>query len=119
MPAAHQQVQSNRVKRCPITIPANAGVAATLESLCRAATYTGGKKVLNDADVANIIGGAIKVLPSAIIVGDNATDLPETVAANTVYTEPAVNFLKNTFAKAAAGAAISAVVSVYLAADEI
>lgn len=119
MPAATQQVQGNRVKRCPITIPANAGTAVTLESLCLAATYTGGERVLTPRDVHNIVGGAVKSLPAAIIAGDNATDLPETVLAGTVYSEPAVNFLKATFVKAAAGAAISAVVSVYLAGDEI
>lgn len=120
MPAATQQVQANRVKRCSITIPANAGTAVTLESLCLAATYTGGAKVLKPQDTPNIIGGAITVLPAAAVVGDNAADLPQTLAILTspaVHTEPAVNYLKNTFIKAAAGGAISAVVSVYLAGD--
>lgn len=122
MPAASQQVQSNRVKRCSITIPANAGTAVTLESLCLAATYASGEKVLTPRDTLNIIGGAITVLPAAAIVGDNAANLPHTLAILTspaVHTEPAVNYLKNTFIKASSGGAISAVVSVYLAGDEI
>ena len=115
-----QQVQSNRVKRCSITIPANASAAVTLESLCLAATYTGGAKVLQPQDLPYIIGGAITVLPAAAIVGDNATDLPHTLAILTspsIHTEPAVNYLANTFIKAAAGGTIAAVVSVYLAGD--
>ena len=122
MPAASQQVQANRVKRCSITIPANAGTAVTLESLCLAAVYASGEKVLTPRDTPNIIGGAITVLPAAALVGDNAANLPHTLAILTspaVHTEPAVNYLKNTFIKAASGGTIAAVVSVYIAGDEI
>ena len=96
MPAAAVQTQANRVRRVSITIPANAGTAVTLESLVIAAlnVTTAG---LGDAEKPWIIGGAVTILPAAIIVGDSASSLPQNVAiltAGVKYSEPSVDFLR-------------------------
>lgn len=121
MPAVTASTLANRVRRLSITIPANASTAVTLESLAVAAmnAIDPGR---GDMEKPHIIGGAITVLPAAIIVGDSTTSLPLTVAilvSPDIYTEPSADFLKATFAKAAAGGTVAAVISVYLAGDGI
>lgn len=107
MPLVGATTQAARVKRIAITIPAAAGSADTLLNLIRPS--------LDTADLAQIVGGRVSATTADYRAGDAvalATYL--TVPLGSSYTEPAANFLSATYVKAAAGAALSATVSVWL-----
>jgi hypothetical protein len=109
MPAAAQYAIAPRVRRISISIPAAAGTAVTLYSLVAPS--------LGLADTYNIIGARINPTTANYNVGDTAATQPLTIATPAAYEEPAINVLQATFVKASAGAAVTAVVSVYLAGD--
>ena len=113
MPYPSMQSSSQRVRRVAITLPANASAAVTLQSLIEAAMEAL-EPGWTDKNLNKIMGGSISGNAAAYIVGDSTTSLPQTIAISTTYSEPAVNFLAATFAKAAADAAVPVVASVYL-----
>lgn len=116
MPAASVQVQANRVRRVAITIPANAATAVTLESLAVAA-LNAVRAGEGDRERPWIMGGSVSGNTAAYIAGDSTTSLPLVIGVGAVYYEAAVNVLAATYVKAAAGGAVAAVLSIYLAGD--
>lgn len=116
MPDSVQFVQARRVRRVSITIPAAGGTAVTLQSLVIAALEAIAPG-LGRFESENFLGGLVHEQATSILTyGDTATSLPLVVPTGSDYSEPATNFLRNTFTKSA-GAAQGVVVSVWLAGD--
>lgn len=112
MPNPSVQSSANRVRRVSITIPASGGTADTLENLVLAALEAQ-QEGLGKREKPWIMGGRVNASATAYNAGDSVGSQPLTIAVSTIYEEPAVAFLKQTYVKSTAGS-VGVVVSVYL-----
>lgn len=108
---------ADRVRYVPIMIPSSAGPAVTLESLVVAALNSVAPS-LGTREQPNIMGGLIPGIATAYNVGNTAALTNRPVAANVDFTQPAVGFLRDTFA-ISTGAAIPVTIDVWLGGDRL
>lgn len=100
-------------RRVSVTIPGSASAAVTLQSLVVAA-LNAINAAEGDALLPYLMGGRVHAAAAAYVAGDSTASLPVTVALGTVYEEPTVDFLRNTFVKASGAGSIAATISVYM-----
>jgi len=115
MPNPSIQSSANRIRRVSVTIPASGGTADTLQNLVVAALNTQADG-LGDRERPWIMGGRVNTSATAYNAGDSVTSQPLAIPVSTIYEEPVVGFLAQTYVKSTAGS-VAVVVSVYLGGD--